>query len=63
METRKLHVQFHDEGRPAIGSGWRIVKVQEGRKWVHVREPATGRYKRFRRSKWAGITTNAKEAA
>lgn len=62
MKPRRMSVQFHDEARP-IGSGWRLVDVREGRKWVHVKEYATGRYKRFTRKKWAEISTNAKEVA
>lgn len=38
MQTKQVKIFFEDEA-PRIGSGWRLVTVQVGRKWVRVRGP------------------------
>jgi len=37
MQEEKIRIFHQDQLRP-IGSGYRTVYVQEGRKWVYIRE-------------------------
>lgn len=41
MDARQTEIYFQDEC-PRIGSGWRVVTVQEGDKWAYLRT-STGR--------------------
>jgi len=43
----EMRVYFQDEV-PAIGCGWRFIDiVQRGRKWIRIKEHATGRTARL----------------
>jgi hypothetical protein len=47
----KAKIFLHDEA-PRIGTGWRIVIVREGPKWVRLQCAASGRTARLRRRVW-----------
>jgi hypothetical protein len=54
----RMRVFFMDEA-PRIGSGWRIVSVMNGRKWVRLACEA-GRAK-FTKEQWAPIARHGHE--
>jgi hypothetical protein len=41
MQTKTMHLVFNDEGWPRVGTGWRHVEVQRGRRWAYVKEVGT----------------------
>lgn len=56
----QMRVYFHDEGQPKIGSGWRLVEVKKGYKWVYVKETNGGHSrKRFPIKVWETIERGA----
>lgn len=59
MDRKRVRVLLHDEA-PRIGSGWRIVEVEVGRKWVRLKVPGGART-RLRRSIWEPIGAGAVE--
>jgi hypothetical protein len=40
-EQYKTLIYFEDQCR-RIGSGWRVVIVEEGEKWAHLTSPVSG---------------------
>lgn len=55
-----LLVRFEDEA-PRIGNGHRLVTVELGRKWAHVRAISTGDAAKLPLAMWARIARTARE--
>lgn len=55
--TKRMRVQFMDEA-PRIGQGWRIVYVENGRKWMKVRD-CLGNRAKFTIAQWERIAKTA----
>ena len=50
MKTHHVRVHLHDEA-PRIGAGVRLVDVQIGHVYVHLRNPSTGAVAKLSRRK------------
>lgn len=57
MDILRYRVQFEDEA-PRIGSGWRIVTVMIGRKFVHLYDSMAQRTK-IKKDVWRDLVRTA----
>lgn len=59
MQPQRYHVFLQDEA-PRIGSGWRIVTVLKGRKWVRLLDERSGRRAKIRAALWVDLEMHGK---